>query len=71
MPGEIPFFIEGRIVEILPNSEMALVKVLNGNIYHLFPYTPGIIFDSLRLEQTVRLEVTSALARVLSANILA
>lgn len=68
MPGELPFFIVGQVVELLPN--VVLVKVPNGNVYHLHKDTPGIEFKYLRKGQFVELEVTLALTRVFSATIL-
>ena len=70
MAGEKPFFIEGRITEVSKSASTAYVKVVNGNVYHLTPYTPGIDFDSLERGQIVRLEVTLLLTRVLSAEVL-
>lgn len=70
MPGEIPFFIEGQLVDILISNMIALVKVPNGNIYHLHPETPGIDFSKLKKTQIISLEVTTKLTRVLSASIL-
>jgi len=70
MPGEFPFFIEGKIVEIISSDTLAIVKVVNGNIYHLHPWTPGIDFSSLRKDQMVLLEVTRLLTRVLSAKVI-
>lgn len=70
MPGEIPFFIEGQVVDFSTQYNIAYVKVQNGNVYHLRPDTPGINFSNLRKAQKVRLEVTTMLTRVLSASIL-
>jgi hypothetical protein len=70
MAGELPFFITGKIVEVSPSYELALVKVQNGNIYHLTPATKGIDFYKLYKDQLVRLEVTTVLTRVLSATII-
>lgn len=67
MPGERPFFVEGKIVDILVSANLALVKVSNGNVYHLIPETPGIVFDKLRKDQRIILEVT---IRVLSARLI-
>jgi ATP-dependent 26S proteasome regulatory subunit len=69
MPGELPFLLEGRIVEIMV-QEIAIVKVSNGNQYHLTPSTPGIDFYKLKVEDRVVIEVTSRLVRVLSAIVL-
>jgi hypothetical protein len=68
MPGEYPFFIEGKVVEIMV-QEITIVKVPNGNLYHLRPSTPGIDYYSLRKDDTVIMEVTSLLTRVLSAKV--
>ena len=69
MAGEIPFYVEGKVVEIMNGSEIAIVRVSNGNLYHLKPGTPGIDFYKLELDQIARCEVTSMLTRVLSARI--
>lgn len=69
MAGEIPFFIEGKVVEILPGFPVATVKVVNGNIYNIHNDTPGIRFEDVKLNQIIRLEVTTRLNRVLSARI--
>lgn len=68
MPGEIPFFIEGKVAEILP-QEIIIVKVANGNLYRLTPSTPGIEYYRLSVGDIVKCEVTSALTRVLSASL--
>jgi hypothetical protein len=70
MSGELPFFIEGQVVDFSIPYHIAYVKVVNGNIYHLRPDTPGIDFSKLRKNQIVRLEVTTMLTRVLSATII-
>jgi hypothetical protein len=70
MAREFPFFIEGQIVDISIPYRIAYVRVPNGNIYHLYPNTPGIDFQSLKKTQIARLEITSILTRVLSATIL-
>jgi hypothetical protein len=69
MPGELPFFIEGTVTEIMA-QEIAIVKVPNGNIYHLYPSTPGINFYALKKDDRVLVEVTTMLTRVLSATVL-
>lgn len=68
MPRETPFFIIGKIVEILP-QEIIIVKVPNGNIYHITPSTPGIVFDRLVVNLIMECEVTTMLTRVLSARV--
>lgn len=68
MPGELPFFITGKIAEILP-QEIAIVKVPNGNLYHLIPSTPGIDYYKLKVGMLISCEVTRELGRVLSAAI--
>ena len=70
MSGELPFFIEGKVVEILPGFPIATVKVVNGNIYTIHNDTPGIRFEDVKLDQRIRLEVTTRLNRVLSASII-
>lgn len=68
MAGEIPYFIRGKVVEILP-QEVTIVKVPNGNLYHLKPSTPGIEYHRLLKDDIVECEVTSVLTRVLSARV--
>jgi hypothetical protein len=70
MPGEKPYFIVGKVVEIIDAHEIACVKVPNGNIYHLRPSTPGIDFYHIAVDMVIRCEITSALTRVLSASII-
>lgn len=70
MPGEMPYFIEGKVVQVLPQYQVAFVKVENGNVYHLTPKTPGIDFQQLSVGMIVECEITSMLIRVLSARIL-
>lgn len=70
MPGELPYFIEGKVVEIAKATSTAYVKVCNGNVYHLTPFTPGIVFSELSVGATVRCEITSRLIRVLSAKLI-
>lgn len=70
MPGELPFFILGKVVEVSVPHNLAYVKVDNGNIYHLHSETRGIVFDKIKRGQMIELEVTSMLTRVLSARIL-
>jgi uncharacterized linocin/CFP29 family protein len=70
MPGERPFFIEGKVVDVSIPYRLVLVRVSNGNIYHIHPNTPGVEFDKLKKEQIIRLEVTLMLTRVLSAKII-
>lgn len=67
MPREIPYFVRGTIVEILP-QEVTVVKVANGNLYHLKPNTPGIEYSRLLVGDVVQCEITSELTRVLSAR---
>lgn len=69
MPGEVPFFIEGQVVEIISTNKLALVKVPNGNIYHIHDRTPGIKFSEIEMGQIIKMEVTLMLSRVLSAEI--
>lgn len=70
MPGERPFFILGKVVEVAKIHNLAYVKVDNGNVYHIFPDTKGVNFDKIKRGQMVELEVTTMLTRVLSARIL-
>jgi uncharacterized linocin/CFP29 family protein len=70
MPKEFPFFIEGQIVDVSIPYQLVLVRVSNGNIYHIHPNTPGVEFNKLRKGQIIRLEVTTMLTRVLSAEII-
>lgn len=69
MPGELPHFVEGKVVEISTIYNIAYVKVVNGNVYNLTPNTPGIDFGKLRIGTNVECEITSMLIRVLSATI--
>lgn len=69
MPREIPFFIRGKVAEIMPGYRTAIIRVPNGNIYHVTPNTPGIDFDRLKMDLIVECEVTTILTRVLSARI--
>ncbi len=71
MPGEIPYFIQGKIVDKAIAHRIAYVKVDNGNVYNLIPTTPGIVFEELKIGMIVECEITSKLIRVLSARILA
>jgi hypothetical protein len=70
MPGEIPFFIEGKVAEISPGYNTALVRVPNGNVYQLDQTTPGINFNDLTVGKRVVCEVTTKLTRVFSARII-
>lgn len=70
MPGELPFFVIGKIIEVSPVYEIAYAKVSNGNVYHLFPSTKGIDFYKLQKGQEIKLEVTSRLTQVLSASVI-
>jgi len=69
MPGELPFFLEGVVAEIM-TQEIAIVKVPNGNLYYLRPSTPGIDYYALKKDDRVRIEITNQLGRVLSAVVL-
>ena len=69
MPGEIPYFIQGKVVDISIAYKKAYVKVDNGNVYHLTPKTPGIDYEELSIGVIVECEITSMLTRVLSARI--
>lgn len=71
MAREKPYFVEGKVADVYPNGHVVFVKVQNGNVYNIHPYTPGIEFDKLQKGTRVLLEVTSVLTRVLSATILA
>jgi len=68
MAGERPFFIQGEVVEVSTPYGIAYAKVVNGNVYHLHPWTPGIVFGDLKKGDLVALEVTTMLTRVLSAS---
>ena len=65
MSGEIPFFIEGRVAQML--SGCAYIKVDNGNVYVINPLTPGLNFKELELGQKIMVEITNRLTRVFSA----
>ena len=69
MPREIPFFIKGVVVDILPGYPIATIKVVNGNLYSINNDTPGIKFENIRLDQIIEIEITTRLNRVLSARI--
>lgn len=69
MLKETPYFIRGSVVEILL-KEIVIIKVSNGNLYHITPNTPGIDFYRLLVGDIVECEVTSVLTRVLSARII-
>jgi len=68
MPGEIPFFVTGKVAII--HFDVAYVKISTGNVYHVYPWTAGIEFDKLVIGTQVECEVTSMLTRVLSAKII-
>ena len=68
MPGELPFFVIGEIANIY--GDTAYVKIHTGNVYNIYPYTPGIDFKKLKKGMTIKCEVTKLLTRVLSAEIL-
>lgn len=70
MPGEIPYFVEGYVVKIADMINTAYVRVENGNVYHVFPFTPGIVFKDLTIDKKVLLEVGTRLDRVYSAKII-
>jgi len=70
MPGEIPFFIEGKVAEVSAGYKTALVRVPNGNVYYLDGTTPGIDFNDLTVGKRVVCEVTTKLTRVLSAKVI-
>ena len=67
--GQMPFFVEGQIIDFSVSYGVAYVKVSNGNIYHIHPHTPGINFEELKKGQTLRLEITTKLTHVLGASI--
>jgi hypothetical protein len=70
MTREIPFFIEGVVYRINDYERTAYVKHRNGNIYHVFPFTPGIIFSDLKVGDKIAIEITSVLTKVYSARII-
>lgn len=70
MSGEKPFFIDGHVVEFSILHDIAYVKVVNKNVYHVYPNTPGIDFSRVKIGQKIRLEITTMLIRVLSAYII-
>ena len=67
MPGELPFFVTGKIANIY--ADTAYVKVPTGNVYHIHPNTQGIEFGRLKKDLIIQCEVTTMLTRVLSARI--
>jgi hypothetical protein len=66
--GQMPFFVEGQIIDFSVSYSVAYVKVSNGNIYHVHPDTPGISFERLKRGQRLSLEITTKLTHVLSAS---
>ena len=70
MPGKMPFFIIGTVKSISHLIKTAYIKVPNGNIYHIFPFTLGIDFDRLKNNQNIEIEVTDELVKVYSARII-
>jgi len=70
MSGELPFFIEGKVVDFSMEHNIAYVKVPNGNVYHVRSTTPGIDVNKIVKGQIIRLEITNMLTRVLSASII-
>lgn len=69
MPGEIPFFVEGVVAGINEHEKTAYIKHKNGNVYHVFPFTPGIEFSELKIGVRVSIEITNVLTKVYSARI--
>jgi len=69
MSGEKPYFIEGTVTQVNVYERTIYVKVPNGNVYHIFPFTPGIEFNKLERGKVVILEVTTKLVNVLSAKL--
>lgn len=70
MPAELPFFIVGTVASIVQYEKTAYIRVANGNVYHVFPFTPGINFSDLSVGKRVECEVTTKLTRVLSAKVI-
>lgn len=70
MSGQIPFFIEGKVVDFSMEHNIAYVKVPNGNVYHVRQDTPGLDFNKIVKGQIIKLEITNMLTRVLSASII-
>ncbi len=70
MPGLIPFYIIGTVARVPPGAGIAYAKVSNGNVYYLYPNTPGLDFSKLQIGQMIELEVTNEVIRVYSARIL-
>jgi hypothetical protein len=70
MPGELPFWIDGEVKLLSPDTKEAYVRVPNGNVYILRSDTPGINFEELKIGTMVSCEVTLRLTRVLSARII-
>ena len=69
MPGEIPFFVEGVVARINEFERTAYIKHKNGNVYHVFPFTPGVVFEELKIGVRVQVEITNVLTKVYSARI--
>jgi hypothetical protein len=70
MPGVIPFHIIGTVAKVPEGAGIAYAKVQNGNVYYLYPHTPGLDFSKLKVGQIIELEVTNEVTRVFSARIL-
>ena len=63
------FVVEGEVCEVLDGFGLAHVRSLDGSIYGLNRQTLGVGFETLRVGQRVRLDVTSKFARVLHAQL--
>lgn len=68
MPGQVPFFVIGKIASIY--GDTAYVKMPTGYVYNVHPWTEGIDFQKLTPGMTVKCEVTNMLTRVLSAEVI-
>lgn len=66
----IPFWTTGEIKMLIQHAGEAYVRLPNGNVYLLTPFTPGINFEDLKVGMFVSIEITNRLDRVYSAKII-
>lgn len=70
MPGVIPYHVIGTVTRVPEGAGIAYAKVSNGNVYYLYPTTPELKFNELKVGQIIELEITNEVTRVFSARIL-
>ena len=68
MSGEKPFFIKATVIEISQWNKVIIVKAVNGYSYNIYPDTPGISFNEIKLDQIIEIEITNRLTRVWSTK---